>query len=106
MVFVSPISGARRPDILKKIFFLLCCKLQWYQEELKEIIKCNCHTHVLIFSLSIFSQELVTKVFQQMWFSPLKGEENSDVFVKRVVHMTDVVSAQVISLTFKSFSFI
>lgn len=101
MVFVSPISGARRPDISKKYFFLLCCKLQRYQEELKEIIKCNCHTNVLI-----FSQELVTKVFQQMWFSPLKGEENSDVFVKRVVHMTDVVSAQVISLTFKSFSFI
>lgn len=39
-----------------------------------------------------FFQELVTKVFQQMWFTPLKGEENSDVLVKRVVHMTDVVS--------------
>ena len=36
-------------------------------------------------------QELVTKVFQQMWFTPLKGDENSDVLVKRVVHMTDVV---------------
>ena len=68
-------------------------------------MKCNCHTHVLIL-LRQFFQELVTKVFQQMWFSPLKGEENSDVFVKRVVHMTDVVSAQSYSLTFKSFSFI
>jgi len=34
----------------------------------------------------------VTKVFQQMWFTPLKNDENSDVLVKRVVHMTDVVS--------------
>lgn len=38
-------------------------------------------------------KELVTKVFQQMWFTPLKGEENSDILVKRVVHMTDVVAA-------------
>ncbi|XP_078354070.1 nipped-B-like protein isoform X1 [Oculina patagonica] len=38
-------------------------------------------------------KELVTKVFQQMWFTPLKGDENSDVLVKRVVHMTDVVAA-------------
>ena len=42
-----------------------------------------------------FFQELVTKVFQQMWFTPLKGEENSDVLVKRVVHMTDVVSVYI-----------
>ena len=35
----------------------------------------------------------MTKVFQQMWFTPLKGDENSDVLVKRVVHMTDVVSS-------------
>ena len=84
MVFVSPISGARRPDILKIYFFYSCFDS---------------------FCVNFF-QELVTKVFQQMWFSPLKGEENSDVFVKRVVHMTDVVSAKVISLTFKSFSFI
>ena len=40
-------------------------------------------------------QELVTKVFQQMWFTPLKNDENSDVLVKRVVHMTDVVSQRV-----------
>lgn len=30
-----------------------------------------------------------------MWFTPLKGEENSDVLVKRVVHMTDVVSVYI-----------
>ena len=42
-----------------------------------------------------FFQELVTKVFQQMWFTPLKGEENSNVLVKRVVHMTDVVSVYI-----------
>lgn len=41
----------------------------------------------------LLTQELVTKVFQQMWFTPLKGDENSDVLVKRVVHMTDVVSS-------------
>lgn len=61
-------------------------------------MKCNCHERFDSFWVNFF-QELVTKVFQQMWFSPLKGEENSDVFVKRVVHMTDVVSAQIISLT-------
>lgn len=38
-------------------------------------------------------KELVTKVFQQMWFTPVKNDENSDVLVKRVVHMTDVVAA-------------
>lgn len=38
-------------------------------------------------------KELVTKVFQQMWFSPPKGDENLEVYVKRVVHMTDVVAA-------------
>ncbi|XP_015761571.1 PREDICTED: nipped-B-like protein isoform X2 [Acropora digitifera] len=38
-------------------------------------------------------KELVTKVFQQMWFTPLKGDENSEVLVKRVCHMTDVVAA-------------
>ena len=43
-----------------------------------------------------FLQELVTKVFQQMWFTPLKGEENSDILVKRVVHMTDVVSLHIL----------
>ena len=42
--------------------------------------------------LNVSFQELVTKVFQQMWFTPLKNDENSDVLVKRVVHMTDVVS--------------
>ena len=42
--------------------------------------------------LHVLFQELVTKVFKQMWFTPLKNDENSDVLVKRVVHMTDVVS--------------
>lgn len=41
---------------------------------------------------NVLFQELVTKVFQQMWFTPVKNDENSDVLVKRVVHMTDVVS--------------
>lgn len=45
--------------------------------------------------LNVLFQELVTKVFQQMWFTPLKNDENSDVLVKRVVHMTDVVSQRV-----------
>lgn len=38
-------------------------------------------------------KELVTKVFQQMWFTPLKGDENSEILVKRVCLMTDVVAA-------------
>lgn len=41
---------------------------------------------------NVLFQELVTKVFQQMWFTPVKNDENSDVLVKRVVNMTDVVS--------------
>ena len=88
----------------KKSIFSTLLQVTAVSRGTKEVIKCNCYTHDLFFLVNFF-QELVTKVFQQMWFSPLKGDENSDVFVKRVVHMTDVVSSQVISLTFKSFSF-
>lgn len=42
-------------------------------------------------------------MFQQMWFTPLKNDENSDVLVKRVVHMTDVVSRYVLNAVNVSF---